>query len=179
MKNTDYLLNHFVFPRKIDARTSPHNFHSFNKPSDKTTHDGLENTSFILLFSKELQVANKTLPNLISAKNRAQLATIFKRWHNYQKWPLLQAELLKDAIGSFREPGDCLPLICEDKNALLIFRVASSEETDAILVNATQLLLPANAFLNDKECPVRNLPDGPTFEVPREKVRSRAKATTP
>ena len=169
LKISDYLLNHFVFPRKIDTKTSPHYRQSFSKNID------FDNPSFILLFSKGLREVNEALPNLISAKKRDQLKRIFERWLDYQKWSSLNAKKLADAIASFRNPGDYLPIICEDKNALLVFRIPTSENSDAILVNATQLLLPANTFLGQKGCPVRNLPDGPTFEVPREKVRPREK----
>ena len=177
MKNNDYLLNHFVFPRKIDTKTSPYNRESSYKPSSNETEDDRENCSFVLLFLRGLKEVNGTLPKLIPPKNRAQLDRIFNRWRQYQKWPSINAEQLKEATDNFRVPGDYLPMICENKNALLVFRVPLSKDeamtgggSETILVNATQLLLSAEVFLNDKECPVRQLPDGPTFAVPQEKV---------
>ena len=89
----------------------------------------------------------------------------------------MQSKDLKKAIDSFVSPGDYLPIICEDKNALLVFRVPKSEPEalppDSIFVNASQLRLPSNLFYEEKT-PIRNLPDGPTFEITRDKVHKCA-----
>ena len=66
----DYLLNHFVFPRKINPQTSPRHLHF--------------SARFISLFARGLKELDDVFPNLVPSQNRSQLIVIFDRWLKYQ-----------------------------------------------------------------------------------------------
>ena len=159
MTDKTLLLNHFVFPRKID-------------PLDNS----YENSLFISHFARGLkQFQTSQLFNILPETKCEQLVNIFNRWLNYQN-DELRCKCLTRAVHHLKSPGDYLPIIFSSQNALLSLRLPKDAVSNSdLLVNATQIRLSSNVLYDsesDTKCPLRNMPDGPTFKVAPSKLSS-------
>ncbi len=152
------LLEQLVFPRKVNVAAT------------------VSSGSVIAFFASQLRDAPSITPSLLDNGKWNQLRNVFQNWQQLQSDSELNVDNLQRHLNALTQPGDYLPIFCQEKNALLCLRVPlQSEKSGQFLVSATQVQLPAETFYSREPhelYPIRTFPDGPTFFTEKSKVES-------